>query len=108
MGLGTWSEYCVFPETHLIKLESEPDHIDSGIGSVLSTGMFVTSKGVAVESGSNCTVFGSNSLALIIAYCLKKADGCDKVVVVGEENMREYVESFEGIFILDEGEATDI
>jgi len=46
MGLGTWSELSVFPETHLVKLESEPDHIDSGIGSVLSTGMFITSKGV--------------------------------------------------------------
>jgi len=32
---------------------------------------------------------------------LKKADGCNIVVVVGDESMREYVESFDGQFILD-------
>jgi len=46
MGLGTWSQFCVFPETHLVKLDGAPDHVDSGIGSVLATGMFVTQKGV--------------------------------------------------------------
>jgi len=42
MGVGTWSEYCVFPETHVIKLDNKPTHVESGMGSVLSTGMFVT------------------------------------------------------------------
>lgn len=108
MGLGTWSQYCVFPETHLVKLDSQPDHVDSGIGSVLATGMFVTQKGVQVEEGSNCVVFGSNSLALIIAYALKKSDKCEKVVVVAEEHLKEFIESFDGIFVHDEGEATEI
>lgn len=72
-----------------MKLDNEPDHIDSGIGSVLCTGMYVSSKGVEVEKGSNCVVFGSNSLAVILAYVLKKIDECEKVVVVGDEAIGE-------------------
>lgn len=53
-------------------------------------------------------MFGSNSLALIIAYALKKSDKCEKVVVVAEEHLKEFIESFDGIFVHDEGEATEI
>lgn len=108
MGLGTWSQYCIFPETHLIKLDSAPTHIESGMGSVLSTGMFVTQKAVQVEEGSNCVVFGTNSLALIIAYGLKKADKCNIVVVVGSPHMKEFVESFDGVFVEDKPEVTEV
>jgi threonine dehydrogenase-like Zn-dependent dehydrogenase len=82
MGLGTWAEHVVVPETHLVKLETEPDHIDAGIGSVLATGMFVASKGTEIEEGANCCVFGNNSVAVIVAYALKKAHKAEKVVVV--------------------------
>ena len=108
MGLGTWSQYCVFPETHLIKLDNPPTHVESGMGSVLSTGMFVTSKAQQVEEGSNCVVFGSNSLALIIAYGLKKSDKCNIVVLVGAPHLKEFVESFDGIFVEDAGNPTDV
>ena len=108
MGLGTWSQHCVFPETHLVKLDSEPTHIESGIGSVLCSGMFVTQKAVQVEEGSNCVVFGSNSLALIIAYGLKKADKCNIVVLVGAPHLKDFVESFEGVFVEDSGNPTDV
>lgn len=78
------------------------------MGSVLSTGMFVTQKAVQVEENSNCAVFGSNSLALIVAYGLKKADKCNIVVVVGAAHLQDFVESFGGTFVEDKGEATDV
>jgi hypothetical protein len=45
---------------------------------------------------------------LIIAYCLKKADKCNIVVVVAKAHLQEFVESFDGTFVLDEGNPTDI
>jgi S-(hydroxymethyl)glutathione dehydrogenase/alcohol dehydrogenase len=107
MGLGTWAQHIVVPETHLVKLESEPDHIDSGIGSVLATGMFVAQSAVDVEKGSNCAVFGSNSVAMILAYGLKKGFECDNVVVVAHPDLKDFVESFEGTFISSEQEPTE-
>ena len=68
----------------------------------------MTQKAVQVEEGSNCVVFGSNSLALIIAYALKQSDKCDKVVLVGAPHLKDFVESFNGIFIEDAGAATDV
>mgnify|MGYP001558901888 CR=1 FL=1 len=53
-------------------------------------------------------MFGSNSLALIVAYALKKSDQCEKVVVVAEEHLKDFIESFDGIFVLDDGEPTEV
>ena len=108
MGLGTWSEYVNVPETHLVKLPGQPDHADSAIGSVLATGMLTATKAVSVEEGSNCAVFGSNTVAVITAYALKKGHSCDKVIVVGDSSIKDLIESLEIQFILDEGETTDI
>lgn len=53
-------------------------------------------------------MFGSNSLALIIAYGLKKSDKCNIVVLVGAPHLKEFVESFDGIFVEDAGNPTDV
>lgn len=94
MGVGTWSEYVVIPETHVIKLESEPDHVDSGIGSVLATGMMAAEKAAGVEEGSNVCVIGDNSVAMILSYALKQGFGCETVTAVSSPELKDMVESF--------------
>ena len=45
---------------------------------------------------------------MIIAYALKKSDKCSIVVLVGAPHLREFVESFDGIFVEDTGLPTDV
>lgn len=94
MGVGTWSEYVVIPETHVVKLESQPDHIDSGIGSVLATGMMAAEKAAGVEEGSNVCVIGDNSVAMILSYALKQGFGCETVTAVSSPELKDMIESF--------------
>jgi len=108
MGLGTWSEYINVPSTHLSKLMTEPDIVDSAIGSVLATGMLGATHGVDVEDDCNIAVFGSNTVAVITAYALKKGHSAKKVVLVGDAKVEQLIESLDCEFILDEGEPTDI
>ena len=45
---------------------------------------------------------------MIIAYGLKKADNCNIVVLVGAPHLKDFVETFGGVFVEDAGEPTDV
>lgn len=106
-GLGTWSQYAVFPVSNLIKLDHEPTVADSGLGSVLSTGLLGPSKIVNVEEGDNVVVFGSNSLGLTLLTSLK-AKTSGTIVVVGAQEDKELFEGLGATFVVDEGAPTDV
>ena len=106
-GLGTWSQYAVFPASNLIKLDHEPTLEDSGLGSVLATGLLGPSKIVDVSNRDNVVIFGSNSLALALFTSIKtKTEGT--IVVVGAKDDQELFEGLGAKYVVDEGTPTDV
>lgn len=106
-GLGTWSQLAVFPASHLVKLEHEPQVADAGLGSVFATGLLGPSKIVDVEEGTNVAVFGSNSLALTLVTSLKYKKP-ESIVVIGASEDQEFFDKLGVKYVVDKGEPDDI
>ena len=91
MGLGTWSQYAVFPEGHLLKINEEPSPMNAGLGSLVGPALAATRQFFQVEEGSTCAVFGSSVLSVLIVLGLRRLK-CNIVVV------SEGVPSIEALF----------
>lgn len=70
--------------------------------------MFVGQTAVKVEEGSNCVVFGNNSVAMITAFALKNGYKCEHVIVVAHPDVKPLIDALGLEFISDQDEPTEV